>query len=65
MDQIDAKEPAVEPEPARRGIVGELLAMMREENKWFLAPIIFLTLAIGLLAAVSATPLGVWIYSLL
>ena len=46
------------------GLLAELFAFMRENKKWWLAPIILALLAIGVLVVLSGTAAAPFIYPL-
>lgn len=45
------------------GIVAEYVAFLRRSKKWWLAPIIFFLLLVGLLLALGATGVAPFIYT--
>jgi len=45
------------------GIVGEFLRFLLHSKKWWLAPIVFVLLALGLLVLLAGSPLAPWIYT--
>lgn len=49
---------------ARESIVREFLHFLREEKKWWLAPIILVLLGVGVLLFLSATGAAPFIYTL-
>ncbi len=51
-------------EASRIGVVGEFVTFLREEKKWWLAPIFVVCLALLLLVAVSASPVAPFVYTL-
>ena len=48
----------------RESIVAEFLYFLREEKKWWLAPIIIVLLGVGALLLLSATGAAPFIYTL-
>lgn len=49
---------------SRQSIVSEFLQFLREEKKWWLAPIIVVLLGVGMLLLLSATGAAPFIYTL-
>jgi hypothetical protein len=45
------------------GLVGEFLQFLLQSKKWWLAPIIFALLVLGLLVLLAGSPLAPWIYT--
>lgn len=43
---------------------GELWAFLRESRKWWLLPVVFTLLAVGLLVLVMGSPAGAFLYAL-
>lgn len=58
-DQRSASSPA-----SRYGLLGEFLQFLREEKKWWLAPLLLMIAFLSLLVAVSASPVAPFIYTL-
>ncbi len=58
-DQQFASSPA-----SRYGLLGEFLQFLREEKKWWLAPLLLMIALLSLLVAVSASPVAPFIYTL-
>lgn len=64
---VAAKENSDAPEVAstpRFGILSEFLQFLKEEKKWWLAPLLVMIALLSLLVAVSASPVGPFIYTL-
>lgn len=59
-----AEELAALAADGKQGLVGELWAHLRENKKWWLAPIILLLLLVGALVAVGGTGAAPFIYSI-
>jgi len=51
-------------EQKRRGVVGEFWGLLRHNKKWWLAPIIIVSLLVGALLVLFGTPLAPLIYTL-
>ena len=49
---------------SRFGLLGEFLQFLREEKKWWLAPLLIMIALLSLLVAVSASPVAPFIYTL-
>ncbi|MBK8207156.1 MAG: hypothetical protein IPK87_10290 [Planctomycetes bacterium] len=60
-EKSDFEKQADEPEP---GIVSEFIGFMRENKKWWLAPIIVLLLLVGVLVLLGGTGAAPFIYTL-
>ncbi len=55
---------AAEAKQARSGLVGEFVDFLRENKKWWLAPIIISILALGALVMLGGTAAAPFIYTL-
>ena len=51
-------------EQKRRGVVGEFWGLLRHNKKWWLAPIIIVSLLVGALLILFGTPVAPLIYTL-
>jgi hypothetical protein len=51
-------------EEAQVGIVGEFVAFLRHNKKWWLTPIIVVLLLVGILAVLGGTAAAPFIYTL-
>ncbi|MAI78840.1 MAG: hypothetical protein CL917_07870 [Deltaproteobacteria bacterium] len=51
-------------EEARSGLVGEFFAFLRDNKKWWLAPIIISIVGLGLLVMLGGTAAAPFIYTL-
>ena len=60
----DAARPPAGDEPPELSLVGEVLAFLRENRKWWLMPMLFAVLVLGALVVLTASPLSPFIYSL-
>ena len=60
----DPKAP-IQLEEVRYSVPGELWAFMREEKKWWLAPILLVLLLVGVVLILGETSVGPFIYALL
>ena len=49
---------------SRWGLLGEFVQFLREEKKWWLAPLLLMIAVLSLLVAVSASPVAPFIYTL-
>ena len=49
---------------ARQGLIGEFLAFVRENRKWWLLPILAVFLVLGVLVLLGGTAVGPFIYAL-
>lgn len=59
-----AEEFSKEAEKPGRGLLAELWQLIREERKWWIAPIVIVLLVIGVLIVLSTTAAAPFIYSL-
>ncbi len=59
-----ADEFSSEAEKPDRGLIAELWQMIREERKWWIAPIVIVLLVLGVLVLLSTTAAAPFIYSL-
>lgn len=64
MNRTDNSEFARTAGAAQGGLVGELVSFMRHNKKWWLAPIIVVLLAFGLLIMLAGTAAAPFIYTL-
>lgn len=48
----------------RSGLVAEMIGFMKENQKWWLLPILLAFLAVGALVLLTATPAAPFIYTL-
>jgi hypothetical protein len=60
-DQRDFEEAAAS---ARPGLLSEFWSFLKHNKKWWLLPILVMLLAVGILAALSVSPAGPFIYTL-
>jgi len=51
-------------EARRRGVLGELLELMRTNKKWWLLPLLVVLLLMGVLVALSSSPVAPFIYTI-
>ena len=51
-------------EEAGHGLVSELLEFLRENKKWWLLPLLAALLLMGVLVALSGTPIAPFIYTI-
>ncbi len=64
-EQNDAKDFAAQAaSDERTGLGGEFVAFLKENKKWWLAPIIFSILGLGLLVLLGGTAAAPFIYTL-
>ncbi len=64
MSDQDAKDFIAEAKEERSGLVGEFTDFLRENKKWWLAPIIVSILALGALVLLGGTAAAPFIYTL-
>ena len=63
-DRSSADDFARSAEAGSRGVVAEFVGMLRKSRKWWLAPIIMVLLALGVLLVLGATGVSPLIYAL-
>ena len=51
-------------EEARPGVLGELVAFLRDNKRWWLTPIVVVLLLVGALLVLGGTPAAPFIYTL-
>lgn len=65
MNEPDERHPLLaEAARGQRGLLRELIAFMRDNKKWWLAPVIISVLLLGLLVVLGGTGAAPFIYSL-
>jgi len=66
MSDSDPKNSFVEQASAsqRKGLVGEFIDFLKENKKWWLAPIVTVIVGLGLLVMLSGTAAAPFIYTL-
>lgn len=63
-DTEDEQDFASQAEGTSPGLVRELIAFLRHNKKWWLAPILIVMLLVGVLLVLSTTALAPFIYPL-
>ena len=63
-DSNDPKDFVAQASGERAGLAGEFVSFLKENKKWWLAPIIFSILGLGLLVLLGGTAAAPFIYTL-
>ena len=63
-DQESSNDFASQAEGERVGLAGEFVGFLKENKKWWLAPIIFSILGLGLLVLLGGSAAAPFIYTL-
>ena len=63
-DPRPADEFARQAEQKRAGVIGEYLAFVRHNKKWWLLPILAILLLVSVMVVIGGTAAGPWLYAL-